>query len=124
MSISSDRRKQVKQYILDCCEDRLKEACMPVDFDNLKEYLNFRESEYSWNILRIGRQKATREWLLGLAIPVMFYNYEILEYCKALGVHKIKKTEKGQDTEDIKCTDGYWTVLAVYIEQIKRGNYK
>ena len=68
-------KKNYKKYVLECLknEDIFTDK-KPTD-EELTNYLFDRfNSEYGFNIQRLGKQQALTDWLQGLAIGIPFYN--------------------------------------------------
>ena len=120
MSKSTDAKKTVKAYLLEVCTEEMEENNFPATMEGLKDYLNFREDEYKWNIDRIGRQNATREWLMGLALPIHFWNDDIVDFCDELGVTAKRKTYEKTIIDTI---NKYWSAMAKNVCEVKEGKF-
>jgi hypothetical protein len=73
--------RTVKQYILDCIDSENYDIKVNTDKEKLQFLFNTFQSEYKWQIERVGQYKAFTEWLMGLpsAFNVEFQNYDILQ---------------------------------------------
>lgn len=77
-------------------------------------------SEYGWQVERIGKQAAIREWLQGLptAISFPFYNSDILRTAREWGSLSATATESEED----RILDNYFNLLAGKLDQLFRGS--
>ena len=73
------------------------------------------QSEYGWRVQQVGFQKAIIDWLQGLALPIAFYNHDILENYK-LWNDKDNLTEKEED----KILSQYWAYMAMRLISLWR----
>ena len=106
-------RKQIqpliRQYILDCIDEGLEGEDLTTDQAKI-QYLRDRfASEYSWMIQRVGKIKACREWLLGLALNVDFTYYDIEKRLATWGI-----TEKSHPMY----AEGKWLELDRYWDRL------
>ena len=105
-------RKQIqpmiRQYILDCIDEGLEGEELTTDQAKINYLRDCFTFEYGWMIQRVGKIKACREWLLGLALNVDFYYYNIEQRLKLWGVIDGTESEKKLDAE----LDRYWDRLA------------
>ena len=113
MSKASELDQAIKRYILSTvAEDAEASDQMPV------EYIRSRfQSEYGWRIKQAGRQTAMIDWLQGLAIPIAFYNWDILNLAKQWGSLPADATERHED----KILDNYWRFMAAKTLQLLDG---
>lgn len=106
-------------YILDCIEIDDNENATPVEkmqyvADRLKtECLPNYKNRYT------GTQKVITEWLQGIALPIAFRDYEILELAKQWGSLPENPTERQED----KILNNYWSFMAMKIMQLLK-HYK
>ena len=112
VKIMATTRKQIqpmiRQYILDCIDEGLEGEDLTTDQGKI-QYLRERfNSEYRWMIQRVGKIKACREWLLGLALNVDYSYYDIEQRLKLWGILDGTESEKKLDAE----IDLYWDRLA------------
>jgi len=111
-------KKNYREYILSTVEDdgwgnELKEEQEKINhiFDRFK-------SEYGWMIERVGERKAMSEWLQGLALPIAFYNSDIIKLAVDMGSIDSNPSEKLQD----KVTENYWDFMANIILEIEKDS--
>jgi hypothetical protein len=79
-------RKNYKNYILDCIDSSDDLINQELGRDQKIKYLFDRfNSEYGWNIQRVGKYKAMEEWLSGLAINIPYTYFDIIELAKEMG---------------------------------------
>tara|TARA_R110002020_G_scaffold201607_1_gene404313 strand:- start:54 stop:443 length:390 start_codon:yes stop_codon:yes gene_type:complete len=81
----TEYKKNYKKYILDCVQLDGEGEQLKTDQEKINYIFNKFNSEYDWNIERIGKYKAMSEWLSGLALPIAFYHYDILELAVNMG---------------------------------------
>ena len=65
-------------------------------------------SEYSYNIERSGKHRAMTDWLQGLALPIPFYNDEIIQLAKNMGSIRKNASERTQE----KVIENYFSFFA------------
>jgi len=109
-------KKNYREYILSAIEEdgfgnELKEEQEKINhiFDRFK-------SEYGFLIERVGERKAMSEWLQGLALPIAFYNSDIIELAVDMGSIDSNPPERLQD----KVTENYWDFMANIILSFKK----
>jgi hypothetical protein len=79
-------KENYKNYILDCIDSEDDLINQELTRDQKIQYLFDRfNSEYGWNIQRIGKYKAMEEWLSGLAINIPYTYFDIIELAKEMG---------------------------------------
>lgn len=79
-------RKNYKNYILDCIDSEDDLINQELTRNQKIQYLFDRfNSEYGWNIQRVGKYKAMEEWLSGLAINIPYTYFDIIELAKEMG---------------------------------------
>ena len=100
-----------KEFILGCLDvkDTMKEG------ERINYIWDRFRQEYGHMINRVGEQKALSEWLSGLALPLPFYNYDIIELAKSMGSVDENLTEKQKD----KILENYWDFMALMIIRMK-----
>ena len=105
-------RKQIqpiiRQYILDCIDEGLENEELTTDQEKIKYLRDRFNFEYGWMVERVGKIKACREWLLGLALNVDFSYYDIEQRLKLWEIIDGTESEKKLDAE----LDLYWDRLA------------
>ena len=72
----------IRQYIPDCIDEGLEGEDLTTDQAKIKYLRDRFTSEYGWMIERVGKIKACREWLLGLAINIDYTYYDIEQRLK------------------------------------------
>ena len=79
-------KENYKNYILDCIDSEDDLVNQELTRDQKIQYLFDRfNSEYGWNIQRVGKYKAMQEWLSGLAINIPYTYFDIIELAKEMG---------------------------------------
>jgi len=79
-------KENYKNYILDCIDSEDDLINQELTRDQKIQYLFDRfNSEYGWNIQRVGKYKAMEEWLSGLAINIPYTYFDIIELAKEMG---------------------------------------
>lgn len=111
--------KIIREYVLSVVEDGLNGEELTTDQEKIA-YLKDRFcSEYQGNIDRLGKIKACREWLLGLALNVDYSYYDIEQKLKEWDILDGSESEKVLDKE----LDQYWDRLSSgVIYMIDRGH--
>ena len=109
----------IREYVLSVVEDGLDGEELTTDQEKIA-YLKRRfYSEYQWNIDRLGKIKACREWLLGLALNVDYTYFDIEQKLKEWGIIDGSETELVLDKE----LDRYWDRLAsAVVYMVDRGH--
>jgi hypothetical protein len=125
MSVSSDRKKKVKAYLIAGITSdgyRGYNQWPDVELKTDKEKIDFLYSvfvaEYKWAIDRMGQHKALKEWLQGLpsAIGFVFYNTDILEKCTEWGI----LAEYASEDKEEECLERYFPMLATELNELFR----
>jgi len=79
-------KENYKNYILDCINSSDDLINQELTRDQKIQYLfNRFNSEYGWNIQRVGKYKAMEEWLSGLAINIPYTYFDIIELAQEMG---------------------------------------
>lgn len=79
-------KENYKNYILDCIDSEDDLINQELTRDQKIQYLFDRfNSEYGWNIQRVGKYKAMQEWLSGLAINIPYTYFDIIELAQEMG---------------------------------------
>ena len=79
-------KENYKNYILDCIDSEDDLINQELTRHQKIQYLfNRFNSEYGWNIQRVGKYKAMEEWLSGLAINIPYTYFDIIELAKEMG---------------------------------------
>lgn len=101
-----------KNFILDC----LDVAEQTTRQERIRYLFNRFTNEYGFNIKRMGKRKALAEWLSGLAIPIPFYNADIISLAKEMGSVEEDLTAKQEDN----ILENYWDFMASMILLLER----
>ena len=107
-------KKNYRAYILDHITDQDGNP-LQTDQQKIDRLFDRFESEYGWNIDRLGYFKALEEWLQGLAIPFACYNGEIIELAIEMGSIDKNPSDKLCD----RVTDNYFRFMANIIYGMK-----
>ena len=103
-------KKNYKAFILSTIEDG------ETDAQKLQHILDRFDSEYGFNVTRMGKQAAMAEWLSGLALDLPFYHDEIVQLAVDMGsVDGDSLTDRLRD----RITDNYWSFMANIILTMK-----
>ena len=103
-------KKNYKAFILSTIEDG------ETDAQKLQYILDRFDSEYGFNVTRMGKQAAMAEWLSGLALDLPFYHDEIVQLAVEMGsVDGDSLTDRLRD----RITDNYWSFMANIILTMK-----
>lgn len=112
--------KSAKRYILNAID---ASGYQEKELKTIKDKISFLKdtfySEKGWEIERIGRGAAIKDWIQGLptCLHIAFYNCDILELAKTWGSLPINPTEKQED----KILENYWSFMANKISQLFEG---
>ena len=124
VKIMATTRKQIqpmiRQYILDCIEEGLEGEDLTTEQAKIKYLRDRFNSEYGWMIQRVGKIKACREWLLGLALMVDYSYYDIEKRLKSWEVIDGSESEKKLDAE----LDLYWDRLGEAVRYMIDRDHK
>jgi len=105
----TEYKKNYKKYILECLKDEDVFIDKKPTDEELTNYLFDRfNSEYGWNIQRVGKQQALTDWLQGLAIHIPYYYEDIIELAVAMGSIEPNPSDKLTS----KVCDNYWSFMA------------
>jgi hypothetical protein len=100
-------KPRYQAYILDTVTDHDGNE-LPTREAKIKRLFERFNSENGWRVAQVGKQKAIADWLSGLALPVAFYNGDIIDMAIEFGSIDSNPSEKLQD----KVLDGYWSFMA------------
>jgi len=124
MSKSIELDKKAKLYLLDAMRSHLEGYAFTIkDIEAMdsKEVANQTRCifihEYSWQLERYGVTRALTEWLQGLALPIDYNCYDIIQLAKDWGAIPENATEKQEE----KICDNYWSFLANKLNQLFDG---
>jgi hypothetical protein len=81
----TEYKKNYKNYILSTIEEDGEGKAITTESEKISYIFDRFNSEYSWNIERVGKYKAMSDWLSGLALPIEYYNYKIVKLAKNMG---------------------------------------
>ena len=102
-------RKNYKNYILDCIDSEDDLINQKLTRNQKIQYLfNRFNSEYGWNIQRVGKYKAMEEWLSGLAINIPYTYFDIIELAKEMGSIDSNPSEALKD----RVCENYFSFMA------------
>ena len=87
-------KKNYKKYILDCVQLDNEEKELKTDQEKINYIFDRFNSEYGWNIERVGKFKAMSEWLSGLALPIEYYYDDIVKLAIKMGSIDENPSEK------------------------------
>ena len=102
-------KENYKNYILDCINSSDDLINQELTRDQKIQYLfNRFNSEYGWNIQRIGKYKAMEEWLSGLAINIPYTYFDIIELAQEMGSIDSNPSEALKD----RVCENYFSFMA------------
>ena len=102
-------KENYKNYILDCIDSEDDLINQELTRNQKIQYLfNRFNSEYGWNIQRVGKYKAMEEWLSGLAINIPYTYFDIIELAKEMGSIDSNPSEALKD----RVCENYFSFMA------------
>ena len=104
-------KENYKQYILSTIETDNNDQPITTEKEKINYIFNRFNSEYDWNIKRIGTQKALAEWLSGLALDLPYYYQDIVELAVNMGSIDPEPSDKVIQ----RVEQGYWDFMAKII---------
>tara|TARA_R110000868_G_scaffold302290_1_gene562821 strand:- start:70 stop:468 length:399 start_codon:yes stop_codon:yes gene_type:complete len=104
----TEYKKNYKNYILSTIEEDGEGKAITTESEKISYIFDRFNSEYSWNIERVGKYKAMSEWLSGLALDIEFYYDDIVKLAIKMG--SIDKNPS--DKLISKVEQGYWDFMA------------
>ena len=104
----TEYKKNYKKYILSTIETDNDDKLLNTDTDKIKYLFDRFNSEFGWNVERIGKQKAMTEWLQGLALNIEYWNDQIVPLAIKMGSIDENPSEKLQS----KVIENYWSFMA------------
>ena len=104
----TEYKKNYKNYILSTIETDNNNKPIKTDQDKIKYIFDRFNSEFGWNIERIGKHKAMTEWLQGLALDIKYWNDDIVPLAIKMGSIDENPSEKLQ----ARVIDNYWSFMA------------
>ena len=122
MSKSTELDKKVKLYLIDAMRQHLDD-CDELNAYGLppKEIIEIIRTDFygsqMWAVSRYGSQQAITDWLQGLALPIDYTYYNIIQLAKEWGSIPQDATAKQED----KICDDYWWFMANKLRQLFDG---
>ena len=104
----TEYKKNYKKYILNCIELDCEEKELKTDQEKINYIFDRFYSEYGWEVERVGKYKAMSNWLAGLALPIEYYNDDIIKLAIEMGSVDENPSEKLQ----AKICENYWDFMA------------
>ena len=104
----TEYKKNYKKYILDCVQLDCEEKELKTDQEKINYIFDRFNSEYGWNIERVGKFKAMSEWLSGLALPIEYYYDDIVKLAIKMG----SIDENPSDKLRYRVEQGYFDFMA------------
>ena len=104
----TEYKKNYKKYILDCVQLDNEEKELKTDQEKINYIFDRFNSEYGWNIERVGKNQAMIEWLQGLALDIEYWNDNIVPLAIKLGSIDENPSEKLK----ARVIDNYWSFMA------------
>jgi len=102
-------KENYKNYILDCIDSEDDLINQELTRNQKIQYLfNRFNSEYGWNIQRVGKYKAMEEWLSGLAINIPYTYFDIIELAQEMGSIDSNPSEALKD----RVCENYFSFMA------------
>jgi len=102
-------KENYKNYILDCIDSEDDLINQELTRNQKIQYLfNRFNSEYGWNIKRVGKYKAMEEWLSGLAINIPYTYFDIIELAQEMGSIDSNPSEALKD----RVCENYFSFMA------------
>ena len=104
----TEYKKNYKNYILGTIETDNDDKPLTNDQDKINYIFDRFNSEYGWNIERVGKFKAMSEWLSGLALPIEYYYDDIVKLAIKMG----SIDENPSDKLRSRVEQGYFDFMA------------
>ena len=104
----TEYKKNYKNYILSTIEEDSEGKPITTEQDKINYIFNRFNSEYGWNIERVGKFKAMTEWLQGMALNIEYMNGAIIPLAIKMGSIDENPNEKLQN----RVIDNYWSFMA------------
>jgi len=101
-------KENYKKYILGTIETGINDEPLKTDQEKINYIFDRFNSEYGWNIERVGKFKAMSEWLSGLALDIEYYNDAIVELAIKMGSIDPNPSDNLKD----KVASNYWDFMA------------
>ena len=104
----TEYKKNYKNYILSTIEEDSEGKAITTEQEKINYIFDRFNSEYGWNIERVGKYKAMSEWLSGLALNIEYYNDAIVDLAVKMGSIEPNPNDKMKD----KVAANYWDFMA------------
>ena len=104
----TEYKKNYKNYILSTIEEDGEGNPLKTDQEKINYIFDRFNSEYGWNIERVGKQKAMTEWLQGLALNIEYWNDAIVPLAIKMGSIDPNPSDKLRN----KVEQGYWDFMS------------
>ena len=101
-------KKNYKNYILSTIEEDGEGKAITTESEKISYIFDRFNSEYSWNIERVGKYKAMSEWLSGLALDIEYYDDAIVDLAIKMGSINPNPNDKLKNT----VTQNYFDFMA------------
>ena len=108
-------KKNYKKYILDCVQLDCEDKELKTEQEKINYIFDRFNSEYGWNIERVGKFKAMSEWLSGLALPIEYYYDDIVKLAIRMGSIDDNPSDKLRS----KVEQGYFDFMANIIVEFQ-----
>lgn len=121
MSRSTELDTKAKLYLISAMRDYLNDEIVDAynlpSRDIIATVKNRFNSEYGWLVERYGEHNALTDWLQGLALPIEYSDYDIINLAMSWG--SIAKT--ATPLQKYKITENYWSFMANKLRQLFDG---
>ena len=104
----TEYKKNYKNYILSTIEEDAEGKTITTEEEKINYIFDRFNSEYGWNIERVGKHQAMIEWLQGLALDIEYWDDSIVPLAIKMG--SIDKNPS--DKLKTKVIDDYWSFMA------------
>jgi hypothetical protein len=104
----TEYKKNYKNYILSTIEEDSEGKTITTEQEKINYIFDRFNSEYGWNIERVGKYKAMSEWLSGLALNIEYYDDAIVDLAVKMGSIEPNPNDKMKD----KVAANYWDFMA------------
>ena len=101
-------KENYKKYILSTIETGLNDEPLKTDEEKINYIFSRFNSEYGWNIDRVGKHRAMSEWLSGLALNIESYYSDIVDLAIKMGSIDPNPNDKLRN----KVEQGYFDFMA------------
>ena len=113
--MSKPNYNMIHDYIIDVLKQDMEDT--EQSEKGLFKWLSVRiHGEYGYMINRLGMQKAMAEWLQGLALPIAYWNDDILVLAKKWGSLSANPTE----AQEAKIIRNYWMFMSSQLLKFAR----